>query len=143
MRKNGLTTLAAAALSLVFVSCKDTKTLQQNEQLKSQVAELQQENGELRNQIESLTAERDELTQKNAALRERASRRTKRASKKASNRKTYPPATRWLKVQCPRDQDLHFDAAGGQHYTRIRFRSKTQFPFIGSNRFLALDWTRP
>jgi len=82
MHKNGLTMLLAAALSLVFVSCKDTKTLEQNEQLKSQVAELQKENGQLGNQIETLTAERYELTQKNAALRQRAARKTNRASKK-------------------------------------------------------------
>ena len=33
-------------LSLPLAACKDTKTLQENEQLKTQVAELQKESGE-------------------------------------------------------------------------------------------------
>jgi cell division protein FtsB len=87
MRKNILTMLAAATLSLVLVSCQDTQTLQQNEQLKSQVVQLQKENGELGKRVETLTAERDELTQTNIALRERASRKTKHTSKKTSSQK--------------------------------------------------------
>src|SRR5487761_232289 len=41
MRKNTLAGLVVAAvLSLSLTACKDTKTLQENEQLKAQVAEL-------------------------------------------------------------------------------------------------------
>ena len=69
MRKNSfLGFLAVVALSVSLTACKDTKTLQENEQLKTQVAELQKENGQLGNQIEALTAARHSLTQQTAAL---------------------------------------------------------------------------
>jgi hypothetical protein len=49
-RKNTWVRFAAAiALSLPLIACKDTKTLQENEQLKAHVAELQKENGQTGN----------------------------------------------------------------------------------------------
>jgi len=43
-RKKMWATLAAAmALSLPLTACKDTKTLEENDQLKAKVAELQKE----------------------------------------------------------------------------------------------------
>jgi hypothetical protein len=69
-RKNPWISLAAAALlSLPLAACKDTKTLQENEQLKAQVAELQKTNDQLGGNLETVTAERDELTKQNDALR--------------------------------------------------------------------------
>ena len=87
MRKNGLAGLfVALVLSLSLTACKDTKTLQENEQLKTQVAELQKENGQLGNNLETVTADRDALTKENAALKaETKGRKTKK--KKASSRK--------------------------------------------------------
>lgn len=89
MRKNTLTGLAVAVmLSLCLTACKDTKTLQENEQLKSQVAELQKENGQLGNELETVTAARDELTKENEALKaRRAPSKAKRAAKKNSKKK--------------------------------------------------------
>lgn len=89
MRKNTLAGLVVAVvLSLSLTACKDTKTLQENEQLKAQVAELQKENGQLGNNLETLTAARDALTKENEALKaETKPRKTKRSGTKASTRK--------------------------------------------------------
>jgi hypothetical protein len=58
-RKNAWALLVlTAALSLPLTSCQDTKTLQENEQLKAQVAELQKENGQVGNDLETMTAAR-------------------------------------------------------------------------------------
>ncbi len=88
-RKNTWARLAAAAvLSLPLTGCKDTKTLQENEQLKAQVAELQKENGQLGNNLETMTAARDALTKENEALKaEIKARKTKRSGTKAASRK--------------------------------------------------------
>ncbi len=80
--------ILAAALSLFMSGCKDTKTLQENEQLKNQVAELQKENGQLGNNLETVTAARDELAKENAALKaELKAKKVKHTAKKASNKK--------------------------------------------------------
>src|SRR5579859_7980721 len=59
----------AVVLCLPLTACKDTKTLQENEQLKAQVAELQKENGQLGNDLETMTAARDALTKENEKLK--------------------------------------------------------------------------
>ena len=79
-----------AVLSLPLAACKDTKTLQENEQLKAHVAELQKENGELGNNLETVTAARDALTKENAALKaEIKAKKTKRSETKTSSRKHH------------------------------------------------------
>jgi hypothetical protein len=91
MRKNSWARLAAAVvLSLPLAACKDTKTLQENEQLKAQVAELQKENGQVGNDLETMTAARDALTKENAALKAQLkARETKRSGTKATSRKHH------------------------------------------------------
>jgi hypothetical protein len=88
-RENTWARLAVAiVLSLSLTACKDTKTLQENEQLKAQVAELQKENGQLGNNLETMTAARDALTKENEALKaEIKPRKAKRSGTKASSRK--------------------------------------------------------
>jgi uncharacterized lipoprotein YehR (DUF1307 family) len=88
-RKSTLASLVVAVvLSLSLSACKDTKTLQENEQLKAQVAELQKENGQLGNNLETVTAARDALTKENQTLKlESKARKTKRSGTKASSRK--------------------------------------------------------
>src|SRR5580692_7037660 len=85
-RKNAWAGLAVAVLlGLPLAACKDAKTLQENEQLKAQVAELQKENGQLGNDVETVTAARDALAKENSALQ--AELKQKRAGTKASSRK--------------------------------------------------------
>lgn len=88
-RKNIWALLAmAAAVSLPLTGCKDTKTLQENEQLKDQVAELQKENGQVGNDLETMTAARDALTKENEKLKaEIKNLKTRNSRKRASSRK--------------------------------------------------------
>jgi hypothetical protein len=84
--RNTVTGFALAlAMGLSLTACKDTKTLQENEQLKAQVADLQKQDGQLGNTVETLTATRDALVKENESLKEQvASRKTKRPTTKAS-----------------------------------------------------------
>lgn len=88
-RKNTWAGVAVVLLlSLPLAACKDTKTLQENEQLKAQVAELQKENGQLGNDIETMTAARDTLAQETETLKaEVKALKTKRSGTKAASRK--------------------------------------------------------
>jgi len=88
-RRNAWAGLAVAvALSLSLTACKDTKTLQENEQLKAQVTELQKQNGQMGNDLETMTAARDALAKENAALKtEKKPNKSKRSAKKASSRR--------------------------------------------------------
>jgi peptidoglycan hydrolase CwlO-like protein len=88
-RKNTWALLVlAAALSLPLTGCKDTKTLEDNEQLKAQVAELEKENGQAGNDLETMTAARDALTKENEKLKaEIKNLKTRSSGKRASSRK--------------------------------------------------------
>jgi peptidoglycan hydrolase CwlO-like protein len=90
-RKNTWAILAvAAALSLPLTACKDAKTLQENEQLKARVAELQKDNGQVGNDLETMTAARDALTKENDKLKaEIKALKTKSSGKKDANRKRH------------------------------------------------------
>ena len=80
--------VVAVVLSLSLAACKDTKTLQENEQLKTQVADLQKQNGEMGNNLETVTASRDALAKENDSLKaEIKSLTSKKTKKKASSRK--------------------------------------------------------
>ena len=89
MRKNYVAGLVmAVALSLSLAACKDTKTLQENEQLKAHVAELQKENGELGNRLETETASGAALAKENDALKsEIKSLKAKHPAAKSTRRK--------------------------------------------------------
>jgi FtsZ-binding cell division protein ZapB len=87
MGKSTLTGLVlAVALSLSLTACKDTKTLQENAQLKAQVAELQKGNGQLGNDVETLTASRDALVKENETLKAEL-QKTKRPKAKTARAK--------------------------------------------------------
>jgi cell division protein FtsB len=80
--------VVAVVLSLSLTACKDTKTLQENEQLKAQVADLQKQNGEMGNNLETVTAARDALAKENEALTaEIKALKSKKPKKKASSGK--------------------------------------------------------
>ena len=89
MRKNTWTILAVAAmLSLPLTACKDAKTLQENEQLKARVAELQKDNGQVGNDLETMTAARDALAKENDKLKaDIKALKTKSSVKKARKRR--------------------------------------------------------
>jgi lysozyme family protein len=87
---------AAAACSLPLAACKDTKTLQANDQLKAQVADLQKQNGEMGNNLETVTAARDALEKQNESLQvEIQSLKSGKKNKKkvSSKRHHHGPAT--------------------------------------------------
>ena len=92
MRKNTVATFViAVGLSLFLTACRDTKALQENDQLKSQVAQLQKDNGELGNRLETVTSSRDALAKENEALKTAAQARVekhveKRAAKRPAKR---------------------------------------------------------
>jgi len=88
-RKNTWALLVlTAALCPLLTGCKDTKTLQENEQLKAQVAELQKENGQVGNDLETMTAARDALSKENEKLKaEIKNLKTKKSGKRASSRR--------------------------------------------------------
>jgi cell division protein FtsB len=87
-RKNNRVRVAVAlVLSFPLTACKDTKTLQENEQLKAQVAELQKEDVQLKSDFETTTADRDALKKENDALKaEMTARKTKHSGTKASRK---------------------------------------------------------
>lgn len=77
-------------LSFSLTACKDTKTLQENEQLKAQVAQLQKENGQAVNDLEAMTAERDGLKKDNEQLQsEIKAMKSKGSKKKSGSRKHH------------------------------------------------------
>lgn len=94
-RKNTWAILAvAAALSLPLAACKDTQTLQQNEQLKTQVAELQKENTQAASDLAAMTAARDALAKENEQLKAaQKPRKSKHAGTKGTGRKHHRSKT--------------------------------------------------
>jgi hypothetical protein len=88
-RKNAWAGLVAViALSLSLTACKDTKTLQENEQLKSQVADLQKQNTQMNSDLQAATAARDDLAKENQALMaDKKPKKSKRSTKKATRKK--------------------------------------------------------
>jgi hypothetical protein len=90
-RKNTWVRLAVAvALVLPLTACKDTRTLQENEQLKTQMAELQKENTQLKGDLETITADRDALKKENDAVKaELSARKPKHSGATAAKRKHH------------------------------------------------------
>lgn len=70
MRKHSLAGLAVTSpLGLSLTARQDTKTRQENEQLKVQVASAQLENSQLRTQLDQVTSSRDALEKEIDALK--------------------------------------------------------------------------
>ena len=91
-RKSTLASLVVAVvLSLGLTACKDTKTLQENEQLKAQVADLQKQNGEMGNNLETVTAARDALTKENDSLKAQIKAMKPKSAQKESCEPKAPP----------------------------------------------------
>ncbi len=80
----------AIVLTLPLAACKDKKTLQENEQLKAHVEELQKENGQVGNDLETMTAARDELAKENDSLKaDLKACKAKHPGKKPASRKHH------------------------------------------------------
>ena len=89
-RKNTWAILAVAAMvSVPLAACKDTKTLQENEQLKAQVLQLQKENGQAGNDLETMTADRDALAKENEKLKAEIKARKGKSGKKHTTKKRH------------------------------------------------------
>jgi FtsZ-binding cell division protein ZapB len=87
-RKNAWAGLVAVvALSLSLTACKDTKTLQENEQLKTQVADLQKQNTQMNGDLQAATAARDELANENETLKAEVKPKKSKHSAKKTSRK--------------------------------------------------------
>jgi hypothetical protein len=88
-RKNSWVTLAfTALLSIPLAACKDTRTLQENEQLKAKVAELQKDNGQVGNDLDAMTSSRDDLAKQNEVLKSQLNAcRGKHSGKKSASHK--------------------------------------------------------
>jgi FtsZ-binding cell division protein ZapB len=83
MRINTLPGLVVLiGLSLSLTACKDTTTVQENEHLKGQVAELQKENSDLTNSLQTVTASRDTLAKENESLTSDLKPKRRRGRKK-------------------------------------------------------------
>lgn len=86
-RRNTWASIAVGVvLSLPLAACKDTKTLQENEQLKTQVAQLQKESGQVQNDLDAMTTERDGLNKENEQLKAEIKALKSKGSKKASRK---------------------------------------------------------
>ena len=88
-RKNSWVTLAfTALLSIALAACKDTRALQENEQLKAKVAELQKDNGQVGNDLDAMTSSRDDLAKQNEVLKSQLNAcKGKHSGKKSASHK--------------------------------------------------------
>jgi len=94
MRKNTWAILAlAATLSVPLTACKDSKTQQENEQLKAQVLQLQKENGQAGNDLETMTADRDALAKENEKLKTEIKALKGKSGKKHTTHKHHRTST--------------------------------------------------
>jgi regulator of replication initiation timing len=88
MRKNTVSTMILTlALGLPLAACQDTKTLKENEQLKTHVAELEKSNADLESRIDGLTKENAALAADNEKLKQAAA--PKKKSTKAAKGKHH------------------------------------------------------
>ena len=88
MRKNGLVNLLLVAmLGLAMTGCQDTKARQENDQLKTQVAELQKENADLSTRVDALAKENSALSSENEKLKATKTPPKKSKSTKGKHRK--------------------------------------------------------
>jgi septal ring factor EnvC (AmiA/AmiB activator) len=80
---------AAVFLSLPMAACKDTKTLQENEQLKAQVDQLQKDNAQLQSNLDGMTASRNDLAKENETLKAQLKAARKAPARTTKSRRTH------------------------------------------------------
>jgi regulator of replication initiation timing len=70
MRKNGIAgAVLALLLGVSIAGCQDTKTLQENQQLKTHIADLEKENADLSARVDGLAKENSALSSENEKLK--------------------------------------------------------------------------
>jgi hypothetical protein len=109
--------VVAVALGFILTSCKDTKTLQENEQLKAQVADLQKQVGQVGNNLDTVTADRDNLKKENDELKAQLNARKPKRAKKKAARKRRQTGMLWQPalIQDARGFGFLSDTGGSSH----------------------------
>jgi regulator of replication initiation timing len=93
MRRNMIASVVlACALGLAMIGCEDTKARQENEQLKTRVAELEKETGDLQKNVDGLTKDNAALAQENQQLKAKIAQ-ARKSSKGKHHKRTAKPAT--------------------------------------------------
>lgn len=90
MHRNRLAGLVLAlALGFSLAGCEDTKARQENDQLKTKVAQLEKDNADLGTRIDSLTKDNATLAEENARLKAKATaaKKSSKSKKKKSSRR--------------------------------------------------------
>ena len=90
MHRNRLAGLVLAlALGFSLAGCEDTKARQENDQLKTKVAQLEKDNADLGTRIDSLTKDNATLAEENARLKAKATpaKKSAKSKKKKSSRR--------------------------------------------------------
>jgi regulator of replication initiation timing len=101
LRKNIIASLVlAVALGLSLTACQDTKTRQENEQLKAQVSQLEKDNGDLQNHVDALTQENAELKQENERLKAKKVK-TKKTAKHKHRSSAKASSPNWFRYGSP------------------------------------------
>ena len=94
MRMNTAGTLILAlVLGLPLAACQDTKTLKENETLKTHVAELEKSNTDLESRIDGLTKENAALAADNEKLKQAAAPKKKNTKAKPKHHKARSKRT--------------------------------------------------
>ncbi|HEY2823335.1 MAG TPA: hypothetical protein VGJ06_19985 [Candidatus Acidoferrum sp.] len=88
MRKNSVASLLlAASLGLPMAACQDTKARQENEQLKTQLADIQKQNTDLSGRVDALAKENSDLSAENEKLKAQIPHTKKKAAAKKKGHK--------------------------------------------------------
>jgi regulator of replication initiation timing len=88
MRKNSVASLLlAASLGLPMAACQDTKARQENEQLKTQLADVQKQNTDLSGRVDALAKENSDLSAENEKLKAQIPHPKKKAAAKKKARR--------------------------------------------------------
>jgi uncharacterized protein YlxW (UPF0749 family) len=93
MSKPVLNCFMLMALGISLASCRDSKTLEENQQLKAHVLQLQKDAGDLGNRVDVLTKENADLNAQIEQLKKKPAGKKKTAKPK-SLRKSSPPRNR-------------------------------------------------
>ncbi len=90
MSKAVLSWFVLLALGMSLASCRDSKTLEENEQLKAHVLQLQKDTGDLGNRVDVLTKENADLKVQIEQLKKRPAGKKKTTKSKYLRKSSTP-----------------------------------------------------